>query len=304
MQTLDKPSTSLVATVVRDIATFYPDQIRQQIEAALPTLTIEAFQLAAEVLHAEQVGLMYAQAIVHPNYPKMERVYFGLMNTLQWRLPPEVEDALSAMLTHSDGGGFDPMRRDLFATAARENDPEAALCRFFIWLAVRVNLLVLTWEVPQVEALGTLDAMDVKAETVMREYLVEAATWAVEVRPLHVLVAEMFLHTTAAVRKKVRAAIEEYGAELTEIGVNANALAEARALDAKDAVVFMPGRFAGPPGSTQIMRRYPQHYASANAVEQRRHRLRARRRPSKTPDGVPRLIDLVQAMGDQKKVAK
>ncbi len=288
------PATSLVTVAVREIAAFYPAPLQRDIEAALPTMALEAVQLAAEVMLAEQMGLPFARAVTHPRHTRMEQVFFGISNALQWRLTKPMQIAIGAMLRHSVGGGFDRLRRQIFTTARRSDGPEPALCRFFLWVAVRLNLLVLTWAVPAVEAAGTLDEMDTKAETVLRELLQVADMEEPDVRPLHVLVAEMFLHMAASTKRKLREALREYGEELAELQTNAEAVAQVRTLDAADAVLFAPGRFSGAPGSTQIARRYPQHFACANALEQRRHRLRTQHTKPKQVSDNTRLIELVR----------
>lgn len=298
MQITPQPPTSVVATVVREMAVFYPEALQREIEAAMPVIALEAVQLAAEVMLAEQTGLPFHRAIVHPRHPRMEQAYFGLLNALQWRLSRPMQVAVRAMLRHGASGGLDATRRKIFAIARRPDDPEAALCRYFLWVAVRLNLLVLTWDAPAIELTGTLDEMDAKGETVFRELLGTRDMDEPDVRPLNVLVAEMFLHMSAAVKRKLRQAVGEYGAELAELDTSADALALARALDAKEAVRYWPGRFSGAPGSTQIARRYPQHFASANALDQGRRRLRAKKPPSKPsstrkPEEA-RFIDLVR----------
>lgn len=294
MQIIPQPPTSVVATVIREMAAFYPEPLQREIEAAMPVLTLEAIQLATEVMLAEQTGLPFHQAVVHPRHPRMEQAYFGLLNLLQWRLPRPMQVAVRSMLRHGASGGLDPMRRQIFTIARRSDDPEAALCRYFLWVAVRLNLLVLTWDAPEIELTGALDEMDAKAETVFRELLETPDMEEPDVRPLNVLVAEMFLRMSALVKRKLRQAVEEYGAELAELGTSAEALALVRDLGAKEAVMYWPGRFAGAPGSTQIARRYPQHFTSANALDQGRRRLRAKNPTSKRKPEDARFIDLVR----------
>jgi hypothetical protein len=113
-----------------------------------------------------------------------------------------------------------------------------------------------------------------------------------DVRPLTVLVTEMLVHTSESVKEKFALAMKEYGAELTETMINANALQRVRALDDRRAVAFNPGPFFGQPGSTQIARRYPHLHPSANSVEQTRSR--EKRRKSPAPVEGDRLIDVLR----------
>src|SRR5690606_7665574 len=145
---------------------------------------------------------------------------------------------------------FDPVRKLLFAVASRMNDADAAMCRFLIWVAVRINLLAATWHAPEVESIGTLDDMEERAERVLRELLTMPDVVAEpEVRPLNILVAEMLMHTHQSVERKTASAMENYGSELVELMTNSNALNQVRALDDRRAVVFNPGRFGGQAGS-------------------------------------------------------
>lgn len=45
---------------------FYPDQVRPYVEAALPELELQAAQLGMEVIHAERTGVSYADAVRRP----------------------------------------------------------------------------------------------------------------------------------------------------------------------------------------------------------------------------------------------
>jgi hypothetical protein len=140
--------------------------------------------------------------------------------------------------------------------------------------------------------LGVLEEMEDKAELVLRELLNVGDMVEPDVRPLNVLMAEMMIHTSQAVKERFRRATDEFGAEFTELMTNAEALGRVRRLDARDAVMFTtPGSAEGPVGSQQIADRYPQHFPSANALEQRRSRFLKKGAPTEAPED--RLIDLL-----------
>jgi hypothetical protein len=87
-------------------------------------------------------------------------------------------------------------------------------------------------------------------------------------------------------------ALSEFKTELEELLTNAEALEQIRALDARAAAMFSPGPSDSEMGSQQIIGRYPQHeFASANALEQQRSRMR-KKAGSDQPPG-DRFIDLV-----------
>lgn len=212
---------------------------------------------------------------------------------LQWRLPPPVREALQAILEATAKGAFDPTGKIIFAIATRKHDPEAAVCRFLLWVTVQINLLALTWDSPEVETLGALAEMEDKAERVLRELLDVEAMTEPDIRPLHVLVAEMAVHMSLSVKERFAAAMRDFGGELEELITNAKALEAVRRLDDHDAAMFSPGRFDGQVGSQQIVDRYPQHFTKANTMEQQRRRLFLDgKRPEEPTD---RFIDFIRA---------
>jgi hypothetical protein len=272
---------------------FYPQSLHESIERELPTLGLQAYQLGLEVLVSEQQGIKFSAAVTRADCLKMGRVYFGASNLLQWRLPPSVFGALKELLNHAINGALNPARSLLFAIAGR-NDPEGALCRFLIWTAVRVNLLVLTWDKPGVEIRGSLDEADNEAEAVLRRMLDAGGFNELDARPLHELVAEMMVYLSILDRALV-CALNEFGSEMRELLINTEGLEMVRRLDAPAAAVFRPGRSDGPLGSQQIADRYPQYFASANVVEQRRCRTLRQSLSIEQPGD--RLIDLIRSSG-------
>lgn len=288
--------TSLAVPIVHYIAGFYPDRLCEEIEAAAPVLALHATRLGTEVLLAEEQGLRFSEAVIHPDFPLMERVYFGLQAMLQHRLTPELREAVSTMIKHGIEGGFDSARELLFAVATGRNDPDAGVCRFLLWAGVRVNLLVASWDDPEVQASGALDAMEDRAEEVLRDLLqVPNVIFREDVRPLNVLVAEMLLHTDAEVRERMAMAMGQYGEELSQIMTNAEALTLVRQFDDRHAVLFHPGAFDGQAGSSQIARRYPVQHPSANALEQARSRFFKRRHETTKAPPDDRLIDVLRS---------
>ncbi|MFO0568031.1 MAG: hypothetical protein U0263_20390 [Polyangiaceae bacterium] len=283
----------MVTNLLRQIVAFYPPQVRQQIEAELPAISIEAMQLGMQVLAAEHHGVRYANAVTRPEYLKLGRLYFGAKNMLQWRLPPPVREALQVMLEAAARGAFDPTGKIIFAIATRKHDPEAAVCRFLLWVAVQINLLALTWDSPEVELIGTLADMEAEAERVLRELLDVEDMSDSDTRPLHVLVAEMTVHMSLNAKQRFADAMRDFGDELKELVTNAEALEAVRKLDDHDAAMFWPGRFDGQAGSQQIVDRYPQHFTKANTMEQQRRRLFLNGKMPDTP--TDRFIDLIRA---------
>jgi hypothetical protein len=292
-------SPSVSALLQQVVLPFFPASVRDSMEHELPLVALQAYQLGVDVMVAEQQGIRYSEAVRRPEFIKMGRVFYGAINLLQWRLPSAVLEAVRAMLRCAMSGKFEPTRKLLFVIANRKHDPEAALCRFLLWVAVRVNLVVLTWDDPGVDVRGSLDATEDAAEDALRQLLSQADSEIQEAdfRPLHVLVADAAMHLYIHDRTIVEA-MSGFKAELQEMLTNAEALELVRALDARSAAMFWPGGSSGEMGSQQIFDRYPQHFESANALEQRRSRLR-RKIAAREPSG-DRFIDVIRSSdGDE-----
>jgi len=290
------PQQPLILTLVRQIQPFIPAHLHEQLEREAPAVSLAAIRLGWEVLDAEQRQVRFSDAVERAGeFPLMGRVYFGAVNLLQHQLTPPIRAALQSILNHTIEGKFEPMRKLLFAIAQRRGDPEAALCRFLLWAGVQLNLLIMTWNQPQIEAAGVLGKMEDKAEEILKELLEVSDIHEPDFRPLHALVAaglQEMLVTAAAVPVLVDA-LGEFQTSLTDT------LQMVRGLEARDAAIINPGRFTGVPGSQQILDRFPQHeFQSANAIDQRRGRIR-KKLASPTP-AEDRLVDLLLAAGGGK----
>jgi hypothetical protein len=205
-----------------------------------------------------------------------------------------VREALSTLLTQALSGQFESTRRLLFLIARRRDDAEAALCRFLLWCAVRINLLILTWNEPHVEAIGVLDSIEDRAEAALRELLTVEDIEEEDCRPLHALVAAMLVDAYAAAKPLLMGVMSALEIEKVD------ALLYIRGLEARDAALFHPGRFSSAPGSQQIVDRFPHHYTSIATMEQRRARMRAKvvvSNAGEPPPSTGRFIDLLREMG-------
>lgn len=264
------------------------------IELALPTLALQAARLGLEVLDAEQRGLKYSEAVQRVEFIKMQRVYYATLNVLQQPLPAPIQKVLRKLVRHAASGDFDPSRKVLFAVATRPLDAEAALCRFLLWVAVRVNLLVLTWSKPEVETLGVLQTMEDRAEAMMRELLDVSQMQEPDVRPLHVLVSGMLHETWRVADRTLIHAVNEWGSDFEEIMDQAELLGRVRKLDARSAATLPSVCAKEEIGSQQIVDRFPLHFENVSAMEKHRSRLR-RSIPTKTSK--KRFIDVLRDIG-------
>lgn len=281
----------LVRTLAWSMAEFYPPRVRKQIEREMPTLVTQAARLALEVMDAEARGIRFAEAALRPDFPLMGRVHFGVIDTLRNKIPSQLRQPLREMLRASVRGDFDDLRQLTFAIASQRNDPEAALCRYLLWEAIRMNLFVLTWGEPKAEATGALADAELEDEKTIRAMLRVPAMFEDGLRPLHVLIAEAMVRLTELTRERLR----EIGLRPTdlteELMHTVEELHAVRALEAADAAALCPGPMNGPAGGQQVADRYPQHFRNANAVHQRNRR--ARRKLGRPPSG-DRFIDLIR----------
>lgn len=279
---------------LRQLLSLVPEHLRAEMETSLPTLINAAGRLALECRYAEMEKVSFAKAVVDPRFNTMGRVYFGLYSTLQDRIPDEYREEMQRICSATKNGHFDAFDRLIWEVAARGEDDEAALARFFLRLVVFLNLRILCWDAPFVEATGVLDEIEEELERIVAELLEVPAMFEPDVRPLHVIVAEALLHASQKTQVVAARLAEEMGSEFRTTLESARALRTARRLDARDAMMFTPGRSRGAIGSKQLADRYPQYYPSAGAVEVRRSRFRFRVSEEDPKHVTDRFIDILR----------
>ncbi len=168
--------TSLISPSLRDqLLALYPEAVRESVEAVLPELELLAARLSMEVLDVELNGVPYAEAVHRAgDWPLMARLHHGLVDILQLELPPNLQSILVSALKNVDQwDGVEDLRR-LVACRAAVNDHslEAALARFALYQPIRLNLWVLYWDLPEVEALGCMKQLDCESEALLRQRLI------------------------------------------------------------------------------------------------------------------------------------
>ncbi|MDA8349396.1 MAG: hypothetical protein M0038_11430 [Pseudomonadota bacterium] len=282
----------VIGVLLRQILPLLPADLHEPLEREAPAVALEALSLGIEVMRAERQGISLSLAVERTaQFPLMGRVYWGMQNLLQSQVPPSIREAFRTMLNQAIAGKFDSWRRLLFAVSRRKGDPEAALCRFLIWSAVRVNLLIATWHQPQVEVCRVLDGLEDRTEEVLKELFDVSDVEEPDCRPLHMLVAIVLQEAYAAMKPLLMGGMTEIEAEM------ADALRVVRGLEARDAAMFTPGRSSGAIGSQQIVDRYPQHdFKTANAMEQRRSRIA--KKPDQLPTVSDRVIDVIRDVAE------
>jgi hypothetical protein len=282
-----------ISTAIQTISEFVPQSVRPDFERASPQAVLWLSRLALEVMQAEADGLPYAEAAERPDYPLMSRVHFGARDLLQHRLSPDLREYVVALAEAAEAGLFEDTRRNFFLAARASDDLEAALARFLLYEAVRINLLVGTWDAPEVEASGALAKLDTDAQVLLDDALGSVEFLEEDTRPLHVLVAEAMLVLKARVDDSRDTFALHLSATVERLHRLTDAMSVVRTLGAPDAAVLR-GLYPDALGSQRLADRYPWHFPSANAVDQRRSRLRGGATPVSD-----RFIDVLRNRGEE-----
>jgi len=283
----------LVFDSVRAFAKHYPPWLQDEVEGALPSLGLEATRLALEVMQAEQDGIPFADAVRRIDFPLMGRLHFGVEDMLQHRIPAEFRQTIRGLAAATKRGEFDELRRAIF-TGASAADPQGALLRFLIHEGNNIDVLVATWDVPEFEVLGALGTTEYESQRVLYQRLAMPEMHADDIRPFHVMLAELVEHAVGDATAVARV-LQEREEAVDLVLQLVEATRTIRALDAPNAAVARADTFDEEIGSQQLVDRYPWHFTSVNAVDQRRSRLRrdiAKGRPPLVLDG-SRFIDVL-----------
>jgi len=302
MNTPDPVSPPLLETLAQTVLSFFPQPIRATAQAALPDLRVLFGRLALEVVDAEQHTLPYAEAIRRPDFHLMSRVYFGATDLLRSQVPPAIRQALRPMLEQAVRGEFESVRSLLFALSRDQTSPEAAVGRFFWWCALLINLRIQTWDIPEVETLGVLRALEARAQQQLESLLETSETDEPDVRPLNVLLAAMLTEAQELAGQLSKRVLEELGSRaLEEVLVNAEALRVTRTLDARSAQTLEPMILEPGLGSQQIVDRYGHLYSSVRAMENKRSRVLDKLSQGQRKTTDDRFIDLVRPYAGARK---
>ncbi len=287
------------------LLSFYPSSVRPEMEAALPDLELQAFRLGLEVLHAEKNGLSFFEAVRRQgDYPLMARCHFGLLDLLQYELTQELIAALRVAADRvRDWDGLEAVHRALACHAAlHPTRPDGALSRFVLYEGIRLNVWLMSWDAPEVEALGCMVELDRDAELSLRSSLRDAELFHEDVRPLQVLVAEAAGQISARLRD-ARDELATAGADTLEyLARLCETAGLTRQLDAANAAVarndYAELVQETHLGSLELAERHPHLFPSAEAVDMRRSRLRKSLTAPRVR-GRNRMIDLLRESAPQ-----
>lgn len=266
-------------------------EIANEVRSGLSILRIKAAQLAVELISAAAEEIPMSVAVHRPaDYPLTVKIHHGMEAFLLYELDDEQAALVRAFYRRlSDAPGLiGEVRKAIFDVAREDVGPWASVARFFAYEAARLNLLLATWEVPEVEASSLLREFDLEAEHVLCEQLVALPR---DVRPLEMLVGELMVRLNAAVEERaaeLASVVDEVRAEIARRTV---AVSVARTLSPEKNVVL---RNALAPdeermASSQLLEIFPELFSSAEQVDQVRHRLKDAKPTKRT-----RVIDLIR----------
>jgi len=174
--------------------------------------------------------------------------------------------------------------------------------RFFWWCALLINLRIQTWDIPEVETLGVLRALEARAQQQLESLLETSETDEPDVRPLNVLLAAMLTEAQELAGQLSKRVLEELGSRaLEEVLVNAEALRVTRTLDARSAQTLEPMILEPGLGSQQIVDRYGHLYSSVRAMENKRSRVLDKLSQGQRKTTDDRFIDLVRPYAGARK---
>ncbi len=289
----------LVFSVARTAA---PDISRAQFERAWEEALHDAMQLGLEVLKVERRGLSYAAAANHlGGWILLPRVHFGIFDLLQFEIPRHAHDGLRAYFEMARSLDEEGVGQELLFLLARGTGVLSACVRYLLYTAVRVNLWLITWHAPKVEAIGAMADLDVRAEDLIRKRLADATSYAAEVRPFTLVVAEALLELGKAIEQREESLVGVCIEERKHLATVTKLAAAARAYTAGDAAITR-NTYAGSLSNGErlpaamLTQRHPLSLTSEGATNVRKSRLRP---PSAS---VVRCVDLVREVYGDKGV--
>ncbi len=297
----------IIRNLSSHLAGLLPEPFRAEVERELSAMYLKAGRLGAEVLDAEMEGLTYAAAVQQDGkFPMMARVHHGFLPVLFTEFPAEMQVVFKDLARRVEAGDARQLRQASFIAANPDRTTAgAALLRFLLFQACRMNLYLLAYRQPAIEVLGVLKDMDEQAEASLRRHLRHAEVDETDTDPLDLLVVELLekLSDRTDAARREAAEWQESMHEVVEYLVEMEEVA--RALPVRDGVLLR-NRVAESRGDEQLgairlQERHPDLFPSPEAVDQRWSRLRRRAEAGKDLP-VPRtarLIDIIQNLTNE-----
>jgi len=238
------------------------------------------------------------------SYPLMAKLHHGGLALLQYELPPEAVAYLRHFVESLVAQDSSDIWRAVMAAMAAQTI-EGALLRFVIYQATRIERWLRAWDMPGLEASGALARIDRDAQQTLEHWLKQSSLLPSDVSVMKLVDAEIMV--------RLQILSEERADELRALQADAmdrfqalvTAATIARELSVEDAIVVRneyqeeigEQRLA----SAELAEMYPDQFPSANAVDQRAHRMRTaianRALPFRSDS--PRLLDFFRALASE-----
>lgn len=184
-----KPALQAVLEVVPLRELGIPDTAQK---ALVNEMHAKLLRIGLDALSAQQSGITFQEAAEdRENFPFLRRFHLGVTDILQVTLPPELLHVFEKLL---EAPPIATVALESFARAALNRNAapaEAALLRFLLFEALRLNLVVAAWrnEAEFVTAGARLRDIDVIAEKELNWLVNNAAALGPDDRPIQTLVA-------------------------------------------------------------------------------------------------------------------
>lgn len=275
-----------------------PDEA-DEFDAEWARLHRKAARLGLEVLECEDAGVSYAAAARRPgDWPILARAHYGIFDLLQDEVPRELLAHLRVALERARALDREGFGQDLLVVAAHDRTAASAVVRFAIYQIVRLNLWLLTWDLPRLEAVGAMAEIDREAQRILDRRLGESSTFHPSARPLVVLIAEALTELVRVAQDKEEwiiaggAALRSFHEGLTD------AARLARDLCAADADIlrneYAEHVYDERLESIMLAERHPRVLRSQQAVDTRRCRLLEAVRSGRVVRRRMRFVDVVR----------
>ena len=182
------------------------------LRAGLDALRLGAAEAALQAARASGEGIPLSEAALDAErFPILARLHVSVSDILTLPLPTEVVVPFRRLLARERPPIVEAVRLELARLACNPNSslPEQALARFCLFEAVRLNVIVATWDSRAELTMAELDdeAVSALAEVEVLQLVAQASALdgPAPIRPLEVLVAAALLRVDWHMEKAVAA---------------------------------------------------------------------------------------------------
>ncbi len=288
------------ATFIDRVLAVLPAELHEPARQGFAQLQIPAMEVALAATRAEQETIPFREAVRdETRFGPLSRFHYGWIDLLQFELPPALAETVRAGLRQADGLNLDHVRKEMFTLAAHTTGATGSLLRFLLSEILYANvLLAVRGDDGTLEASGCLSLIEAEAQRVVEHALADSAMQEPGVRPLETMFAGLFVRlerTWAALAPTIAKATTEFHERFAMLIEASHRAKLAAAADAAIIRGALEREFDGESvGSQRTADRHPLVFASAEAVDQRRSRLRRRWIAGEAPRAAGiRLVDIL-----------